>query len=126
MENTKDDIEYKKKYIFENIEKIENHSNYLDIIKYYNCPYTKNSNGIFLNLNTIDHTVICDLFYKLKNELEDNTINETIIEKKIIEEEINNLFEVKVVKPETYDIIKIELFSNYEKEIIELSKKYKI
>ena len=66
------------------------------------------------------------IFYKLKNELEDNTINETIIEKKIIEEEINNLFEVKVVKPETYDIIKIELFSNYEKEIIELSKKYKI
>ena len=34
--------ETKKKYIFENIEKIINHKNYLDIVEFHNCQHTKN------------------------------------------------------------------------------------
>ena len=47
-------LKLKKKYIFENIEKIKNHKNYLDIILFHNCQHTNNSNGVFINLNSID------------------------------------------------------------------------
>lgn len=118
----------KKKYIYENIDKIKNHNNFLDIIKFHDCPFTKNSNGVFLNLNSLNDDVINEFYYKLKNELEDNTINETINEKKIIEEEINSLLEVKnkELKKDIYTIIDLSLFSESEQDIINLSKKYKI
>src|SRR6056300_511682 len=96
MENIHtDDIEVKKKYIYENIEKIKNHKNYLDIILFHECPHTNNSNGVFINLNSIDSSIINKLYYKLKNELEDVALTENIIEKKIIEEEIENLLKEK-------------------------------
>lgn len=120
--------ETKKKYIFENIDKIKNHKNYLDIVEFHNCQHTKNSNGIFLNLHTLDDEVIDKIYYKLKNEIEDEALTENIIEKKLIEQEIEELLRESksLVVEENYDIIKIDDFKEAEREIIELSKKYKI
>jgi len=120
--------ETKKKYIFENIEKIKNHKNYLDIVEFHNCQHTKNSNGIFLNLHTLDEEVIDKIYYKLRNEIEDEGLSENIIEKKIIEEEIEELLRESksLVVDVKYDIIKIDDFKEDEREIIDLSKKYKI
>jgi len=120
--------ETKKKYIFENIDKIKNHKNYLDIVEFHNCQHTKNSNGIFLNLHTLDDEVIDKIYYKLKNEIEDEALTENIIEKKIIEEEIEELLRESksLVVEVNYDVIKIDDFKEEEREIIELSKKYKI
>jgi len=120
--------ETKKKYIFENIEKIKNHKNYLDIVEFHNCQHTKNSNGIFLNLHTLDEEVIDKIYYKLRNEIEDEGLTENIIEKKIIEEEIEELLRESksLVVDVKYDIIKIDDFKEDEREIIDLSKKYKI
>lgn len=120
--------ETKKKYIFENIEKIKNHKNYLDIVEFHNCQHTKNSNGIFLNLHTLDEEVINKIYYKLRNEIEDEGFTENIIEKKIIEEEIEELLRESksLVVDVKYDIIKIDDFKEDEREIIDLSKKYKI
>ena len=120
--------ETKKKYIFENIEKIKNHKNYLDIVEFHNCQHTKNSNGIFLNLHTLDEEVINKIYYKLRNEIEDEGLTENIIEKKIIEEEIEELLRESksLVVDVNYDIIKIDDFKEDEREIIDLSKKYKI
>ena len=129
MENIQtDDIEVKKKYIHENIEKIKNHKNYLDIILFHECPHTNNSNGVFINLNSIDSSIIDKLYYKLKNELEDDALTENIIEKKIIEEEIENLLKEKDKKvvEKVYDKILMDEFKKEEIEIINLSKKYKI
>ena len=122
------DIEVKKKYIHENIDKIKNHKNYLDIILFHECPHTNNSNGVFINLNSIDESIIDKLYYKLKNELEDDALTENIIEKKIIEEEIENLLNEKDKKvTETiYDKLTLDEFKKEEIEIINLSKKYKI
>lgn len=122
------DIEVKKKYIHENIDKIKNHKNYLDIILFHECPHTNNSNGVFINLNSIDESIIDKLYYKLKNELEDDALTENIIEKKIIEEEIENLLKEKDKKvTETiYDKLTLDEFKKEEIEIINLSKKYKI
>ena len=120
--------ETKKKYIFENIEKIKNHKNYLDIVEFHNCQHTKNSNGIFLNLHTLDEEVIDKIYYKLRNEIEDEGLTENIIEKKIIEEEIEELLRESksLVVDVKYDIIKIDDFKEDEREIIDLTKKYKI
>tara|TARA_B100000575_G_C23140020_1_gene663164 strand:- start:4550 stop:4939 length:390 start_codon:yes stop_codon:yes gene_type:complete len=129
MENIQtNDIEVKKKYIHENIDKIKNHKNYLDIILFHECPHTNNSNGVFINLNSIDESIIDKLYYKLKNELEDDALTENIIEKKIIEEEIENLLKEKDKKvTETiYDKLTLDKFEKEEIEIINLSKKYKI
>lgn len=121
------DIELKKKYIHENINEIKNHKNYLDIIVFHACPHTNNSNGIFINLNSIDKSIIDKLYYKLKNELEDDALTENIIEKKIIEEQIENLFKEKdkKVAGKIYDKLTLDEFKKEEIEIINLSKKYK-
>ena len=127
MEEPEVNYDTKKKYVYENIIKIANHKNYLEIIKYHNCPHTNNSNGIFINLNTVHECVIHELYYKLKNELEDNTFINHINEKKVIETEIEELFKYKKPFEEIkYDIIKLEDFPKEQHEIIELSKKYKI
>jgi hypothetical protein len=122
------DIEVKKKYIHENIDKIKNHKNYLDIILFHECPHTNNSNGVFINLNSIDESIIDKLYYKLKNELEDDALTENIIEKKIIEEEIEYLLKEKdkKVTETVYDKLTLDKFKKEEIEIINLSKKYKI
>jgi hypothetical protein len=127
MDGNNSDIEIKKKYICENIEKIKNHTNYIDIVKFHNCPHTNNSNGVFLNLNTINIDVIDKLYFKLRNEIEDDDFNLNIIEKQNIENEIHQLLKY-TEKHETkkkYDIINIEEFTQEEQEIIIMSKKYK-
>ena len=60
--------------------------------------------------------------------MEDDALTENIIEKKIIEEEIENLLKEKDKKvTETiYDKLTLDEFKKEEIEIINLSKKYKI
>ena len=72
--------------------------------------------------------MIDKIYYKLKNEIEDEALTENIIEKEIIEKEIEALLRESkgLVIEEKYDIIKIDDFKEEEREIIELSKKYKI
>lgn len=127
MDGNNSDIEIKKKYICENIEKIKNHTNYIDIVKFHNCPHTNNSNGVFLNLNTINIDVIDKLYFKLRNEIEDDDFNLNIIEKQNIENEIDELLKYteKQENKKKYDIINIEEFTQEEQEIIIMSKKYK-
>tara|TARA_Y100001935_G_C17303752_1_gene510916 strand:+ start:687 stop:1076 length:390 start_codon:yes stop_codon:yes gene_type:complete len=125
-ENIDTENELKKKYICENIVKLKNHKNYIDIVKFHNCPHTNNSNGLFLNLNTIDACVIDKLYYKLKNEIENDDLSINIIEKQIIENEIDKLLkETGSNIKEVYDIIKMEDFTEEEQSIINISKKYK-
>ena len=46
---------------------------------------------VFFKPNTINIEVIDKIYYKLKNEIEDEALTENIIEKKIIEQEIEEL-----------------------------------
>ena len=128
MNNDGSDCIVKKKYICDNISKISNHKNYLDIVDFHGCPHTNNSNGIFVNLATLKSDVIDKLYYKLKNEIEDESFSINVVEKQIIEDEISELFKVntKHFTRENYDTIKLDDFTENEKIIIQLSKKYKI
>ena len=86
------------------------------------------ANGFFLNLNTVNDNVIDKFYYKLRNEIEDKVFSNNIIEKQIIEEEIEELLKDNkgTITKEVYDIIKMDDFTEEERDIINLSKKYKI
>ena len=47
-----DEIKKKKYYIYENINKVKNHDQVIDLINIKNCKFTRNNNGIFLKDTT--------------------------------------------------------------------------
>lgn len=115
------------RYIYDNIDKLSNHQNYIKLLTFHGCPYTTNSNGIFVNLNKLNDKVISDFYIRIMNEL----TNEDNIEDKYEKEILN----IKDNKPKTRAIIKktlvenmitIDLFSKEDKDIIEYSKKYNL
>jgi len=67
MEST----DYKKKYIFENINMIENHNKIVNFINYYKIKHTENSNGYFINISVLDNGLI-EILYKLINDSSNN------------------------------------------------------
>ena len=64
-----DTIKKKRYYIYENIQKIKNHNQIIDMIQLKECKYTENENGIFLNLNTINDGMINYIYNYLINTL---------------------------------------------------------
>jgi hypothetical protein len=70
-------------YIYENIDKINNHQNYIKLLAIHDCSYTTNSNGIFVNLNKLEDTVINNFYIRIHNELTNECIVEDNYEKKI-------------------------------------------
>ena len=63
MENSK----YKRYYIYENIHKINNHNQFIELMNQNNCKYTENNNGIFINLNTLNDEVIQKMYQIMLN-----------------------------------------------------------
>jgi hypothetical protein len=120
-------IKKKRYYIYENIGKLKNHNQIIDIITIKKCKYTENENGIFLNLNTLDEELI-DIIYKMiLNTLEYNTIDVDTKEKEIdiiIEEQIEK--NEKIIEKENKPFCSDIIFSDEEKEIIEYSKIYNL
>ena len=57
-------LENKKRYIYDNIGKLKNHSIFVDIIHEKNISYSMNENGFFINLMILDESEI-DIFYKI-------------------------------------------------------------
>lgn len=116
-------------YIYENIDKINNHQNYIKLLTYHDCSYTTNSNGIFVNLNKLDDKVINDFFIRIKNELTNDSNVEDSYEKQIknIKENKNkNKKKSKVRGNHIEDIITIDSFNKEDKEIIKYSKRYNL
>ena len=44
------EIDKKLQFIYANINKVEDHRNYIELLSNNNCTYTTNSNGIFVNI----------------------------------------------------------------------------
>ena len=116
-------------YIYENIDKINNHQNYIKLLTYHDCSYTTNSNGIFVNLNKLDDKVINDFFIRIKNELTNDSNVEDSYEqqiKNIKENKDKNKKKSKVRVNHIEDIITIDSFNKEDKEIIKYSKRYNL
>ena len=110
--NTKDKINYIKNNITNNENNI-----YKTIIK-YDISYTKNKNGIFVNLSKIDDNIIDKIYNNIKNNI-NNIDNERYIEIK----KYQNLLSNKSNKLEKREYIKFENLSDLDMKIIEYSKK---
>ena len=72
-------MDQKKTYIHQNIDKINDHMNIISIVEQHNCKYTKNNNGIFLNLTTTEDSVIDQIYFLLNSELNYSIINDNDI-----------------------------------------------
>ena len=63
------DLNYKKKYIFDNILLIDNHNKILNFITFYNITHSINSNGFFVNISKLSDELIHKLYKLIFNEL---------------------------------------------------------
>ena len=128
----------KKEFIVNNIIKI-NHTKIIDLIKLNHCYFTENQNGIFINLNILNNSIIDEIYniiyYDINNNLNHNNIIDNI-------NNINNIDELKDINYDTsYDIknkfikkktknisktnhLLMNNFSPMDQNIIKYSKKY--
>ena len=106
----------KIKFITNNIDNIGN--SIYKIILDNNIPYTKNNNGIFINLSKLDEDIINIIYGNIKN----NDYNDIDIEKnnniKIYKKIINNKI---VIHKKQY--LKFENLDDNDIELIKYSKK---
>ena len=118
-----DEIKKKRYYIYENIDKIKNHDQIIDLIQLKECKYTKNNNGIFLNLSVLNEEIINMIYQIIINSLDYEEKNENyIIEPLYIEkkEEVVKGNDQKNTKKK----LLLKNFKKKEQNIIHHSKGY--
>ena len=126
------DLYNKKLYIKNNIDRINN-NNIIKLIKLNEINYTKNINGIFLDINLLNENHIDKIISIINNEIEFK-LNEDINDKNIKEKTINNEKNIEINQKK--EVLKNEKnnkndinFNNFnfksnEIDIINYSKKY--
>ena len=109
------------KYIYENINVVENHSPIIHILDLNECKYTKNNNGIYVNLKTLDKEVINKIYHHIQHCFNHCIDYENDIE--ITEVNLPNDTQIRGVQNDLENIH----FNQLHKDIIHFSKyTYKI
>ena len=113
----------KKKFIYNNIQ--NNTQIHVEILKYFDLndfKYTKNNNGVFINLSILDENYV-DFIYNLIVYQE--KIDTTSFQEKFLENiENTELNTKKIVKPKELD--KKYFLSSYTKDEIKIIKYSKL
>ena len=109
------DINMKKKFIYENISSIKDHTIIIEYFDSNNLKYTTNNNGIFINLSILEDEII-DFIYAF-----------TINKNHIIPDNKTEYLEIKSKKVHVKDKIIIndiflKDFTKEEQKIIKYSK----
>jgi hypothetical protein len=125
-----DETDKKRRIIYENNQYVKEYSDILQILDSSQCKYTKNSNGVFLNLTTTDKVIIDKIYPFFVNNILDNDPYEISqpIQTSIVSEEKTEKKEILPVEKnphETYTYTVSE-FTPDEREILQLSQNYKI
>ena len=110
------DLQSRKKYIFNKIYLLKDHTVILDYFNKNNLNHTINNNGIFINLTTLDEDTINFIYLFLCNDITSIPDNKSII----------NASEYKNKKKKVINDILVRNFSIKEQEIIRYSKKEKL
>ena len=119
-----------KKYIFDEISSLPDHQKIIHLLDIHKVKYTNNKNGIYFNLSTSSDEIIKYIYMLLSNEKKNITIsNEKDMKLQVMKQTI----EKKHKKPcsKTKDIqqklpLTLDMFTNEEQNIINVSKKYKL
>ena len=99
-----------KKYIYEEISQLKDHSKIVNLLQSNNIKYTDNNNGIYFNLSTSSDDIIEKIYTLLSNEL----LNMILSQKKD-----DTLKIMKEKEPLT-----LSQFTQRERDIISYSKQY--
>jgi len=110
------DLQSRKKYIFNKIYLLKDHTVILDYFNKNNLNHTINNNGIFINLTTLDEDTINFIYLFLCNDITSIPDNKSII----------HASEYKNKKKIVINDILITIFPLNEQEIIRYSKKEKL
>jgi len=123
-----DEIKKKRYYIYENIDRIKNHDQIIDLIQFKECKFTKNNNGIFLNLSVLDEEIINMIHQIIINSLDYEEKNEDYMVPPVNIEVDDGVQKEKLTKENEKEREKILMkhFSKKEQEIIHQSKKYNL
>ena len=127
------EIKKQKYYIYENIDKLKDHNQIINLIKLKECKFTENGNGIFLNISTLEPELI-NIIYQIlmntldyKDEMGVHFMNEFDCDNK--EDTSNNKSEGITIKSNysfPLEELLLKNYSNEEQEIITSSKKYNL
>ena len=116
----------KREIIFENNEYVNDYTKIISILDKHKCKYTRNSNGIFINLTTLSDEIIDEIYpFFVNNTLEDyqqNDYSKEVIQETNDTETITN-YEKRNIDKQTYTI-PIHQFSSQEQKIIGYSNNY--
>jgi len=126
------EIQKQKYYIYENIDKLKDHNQIINLIKLKECKFTENGNGIFLNISTLEPELINIIYQILMNTLD---YKEDMGEHFMTDFDCSN--EVPSgAGPEEVSIknnyqfssegLRLDNYSKEEQEIITYSKKYNL
>lgn len=116
----------KRKIIYENNRYVNDYTKIISILDKHKCKYTKNSNGIFINLTTLSDKIIDDIYpFFVNNTLEDYQHNDysTEVIQETIDTETPKNYEKRNIDKQTYTI-PIHQFSPEEQKIIGYSNNY--
>jgi len=123
--------EEEKKYIYDSIKNNEiDHKLIKSYIISNNISYSKNNNGIFINLSILDDTYIKDIYNLIKTNINNKIYNEreeiltNLNKTSVIYNNIKNnkklTNKLNIIKDKKYE--KINNLSDIQLQIIELSK----
>ena len=119
------DIGQKKIYILNKLYDTKYHNETINFIITHNIKYTENNNNILINLSVLNDDLVDKLYNILIN---DNFVDNTYNYDKLINNdeiyEVSNNSKDKIKKEEYKDIL-LKDFTEDEKKLILLSKKYK-
>ena len=116
-------MDKKRIFIYENVYKMNDHTNLINLINSFECKYTQNSNGMFINLNTLEDNIIDNIYFLVHNEI-NSEIDEHIYNH-VISEDIQKPEKVIIVDNTHKDFF-LDDFNEEDKEIIIKSKLYKL
>lgn len=125
-----DETDKKRKIIYENNQYVKEYSDILQVLDTSNCKYTKNSNGVFLNLTTANKDVIDKIYPFFVNNILDNSeyeLNQTV-QTSVVSEETKETKTTINVPKESQESFTYTLgdFSPIEREILQVSQNYQI
>ena len=126
------EIKKQRYYIYENIDKLKDQNQIINLIKLKDCKFTENGNGIFLNISTLDPDIINIIYQILINTIDykeengEHFVTEFYYNDEVestggssqIHQKSDNLF--------SSDELRMEDYSKKEQEIITYSKKYNL
>ena len=119
------DISQKKIFILNKLYDTKYHNETINFIITHNIKYTENNNNILINLSVLNDDLVDKLYNILVN---DNFVDNTYNYDKLINNdeiyEVSNNSKDKIKKEEYKDIL-LKDFTEDEKKLILLSKKYK-